>query len=375
MKQSIQKFFRMVLLFFHSLKYDRHYRKVEKMNGIINRSVDGEKEWRKKWSKLGVMTSNLQYRVFSRYIGPNINIVPENICHDYIEAVLNPVRFVGYYSDKNIFDKLFPKGYFPKTILRKMGGLYYTDEYDLIPNLTDESLLLLLSGCGTGKVVVKPSVDGMSGKGVQMFERKGNGWYDVDGHVCLSVDYLNKIGREIIIQEAVLQCDYISQFNPSSVNTLRISLYRSVKDDTCHVTGAILRIGGKGSVVDNAHAGGCFVGIHEDGTFCHEVVDQFGRKRTKFNDIDFSSDFKYPNWNNVLDFAKSVGKYVTHHRLLALDIVLDQKEKPRLIEFNCMGYSTWLFQYTVGSAFGKFTDEILDWCKMSKENVEYMVHM
>ena len=73
MKQSIQKFFRMVLLFFHSLKYDRHYRKVEKMNGIINRSVDGEKEWRKKWSKLGVMTSNLQYRVFSRYIGPNIN--------------------------------------------------------------------------------------------------------------------------------------------------------------------------------------------------------------------------------------------------------------------------------------------------------------
>ena len=106
MKQSIQKFFRIVLLFFHSLKYDRHYRKVEKMNGIVNRSVDGEKEWRKKWSQLGVMTSNLQYRVFSRYIGPNINIVPENICHDYIETVLNPVRFVGYYSDKNNFNKL-----------------------------------------------------------------------------------------------------------------------------------------------------------------------------------------------------------------------------------------------------------------------------
>lgn len=129
-----------------------------------------------------------------------------------------------------------------------------------------------------------------------------------------------------------------------------------------------MRIGEKGSVVDNAHAGGCYVGINQDGTFCHEVLDQYGRKRTAFNGVDFFVDFKYPNWEKVLDFGKSIGKYVPHHRLLALDIVLDKDSNPHLIEFNCMYYSSWLFQYTTGPAFGPFTQEILEYCK---ENSAY----
>ena len=55
-----------------------------------------------------------------------------------------------------------------------------------------------------------------------------------------------------------------------------------------------MRIGGKDSVVDNAHTGGCFVGIHEDGSFGHKVFDQYGRCRTVFNNIDFTVDYKYP---------------------------------------------------------------------------------
>ena len=124
-----------------------------------------------------------------------------------------------------------------------------------------------------------------------------------------------------------------------------------------------MRIGGKGSVVDNAHAGGCYVGIHLDGTLCHEVLDQYGRRSENFNGVDFTQNFIYPRWNEVTEFARSVGKYVPHHRLLALDIVLDKNNNPRLIEINCLYYSSWLFQYTIGPSFGKFTDEILEYCR------------
>lgn len=182
-------------------------------------------------------------------------------------------------------------------------------------------------------------------------------------------------GGDFIVQEAVEQNKFINQFNPTSVNTLRLSLYKSVKDDVCHVTGAIMRIGGKDNVVDNAHAGGCFVGIYEDGSFGHEVFDQYGRHRTVFNNIDFTADYKYPNWNNVIKFAKSVGKYIPHHRLIALDIVLDKESNPLLIEFNIVGYSTWFFQYTVGPAFGRYTNEILDYCKQHKGEMEYLIHI
>ena len=84
----------------------------------------------------GVKPKPTQYRVFSHYIGANIDIVPEDICHDFIEPILNPFRYVGYYADKNVFDKLFPIGYFPKTIIRKMNGVWYDADYQKL-DMTD----------------------------------------------------------------------------------------------------------------------------------------------------------------------------------------------------------------------------------------------
>lgn len=196
------------------------------------------------------------------------------------------------------------------------------------------------------------------------------GGYIINDEV-FCVDFIHKnYPNDFIIQEAIDQCDYISQFNPSSVNTLRLSIYRSVIDNQYHLTGAIMRIGGKGSVVDNAHSGGCYVGIMSDGSFCHEVLDQFGQKRTVFNGIDFSKDYTYPHWEEVVAFGKKVCEYVPHHRLIALDIVLDKQNVPHLIEFNVLYYSAWLFQYTTGSAFGKYTDEIVNYCIEHKKDLE-----
>lgn len=131
-----------------------------------------------------------------------------------------------------------------------------------------------------------------------------------------------------------------------------------------NVTWAIMRIGATGSIVDNAHAGGCFVGIDNNGHFHHNVLNQYGEIYNNFNGIDFTSDY-YPNWEQVTTFALDVCYKIIHHRLVALDIVLDNTGTPVLIEFNSIPgcYSPWLFQYTVGPAFGVFTDEILDYCK------------
>ena len=351
------------------------YRSILKRNKIDNVSSAKEKAWVQKWSQLGIKAKPTQYRVFRQYIGDDINIVPEDICHDYIETILNPMRFRGYYADKNTFDKLFPNGFFPKTLLRKICGCYFDSDYRAL-TMTEPVLKDCLNMCSTDRIIIKPSVDGISGRGVEAYFRGENNdeWTNTKGEV-LNYAYLEKhFGKNIIIQEGVVQSDYINQFNPTSVNTLRLSMYRSVKNNVCHITGAIMRIGGKGSVVDNAHAGGCYVGIYPDGKFCKEVLDQYGTRNTIFNGIDFSSnDFIYPNWDNVIEFGKSVGQYVPHHRLLALDIVLDRNNNPKLIEFNIEGYSSWLFQYTIGTAFGEFTDEIIDHCKENIDNVEELV--
>lgn len=66
------------------------------------------------------------------------------------------------------------------------------------------------------------------------------------------------------------------------------------------------------------------------------------------------------------EFAKEVADKVLHHRLLALDIMLDEQGNPKLIEVNVGGFSAWLFQYTNGSAFGQYTDEVISFLMEKK---------
>lgn len=191
----------------------------------------------------------------------------------------------------------------------------------------------------------------------------------------LSVSYLRDFDEDFILQPCVEQSAYISQFNPTSVNTIRMAIYRSFEDNKGHLTGAIMRIGHKGSYLDNAHAGGCYIGIKKDGSLCHEVMDQYGVSQKVFNGIDFSQDFSIPNYQEVVKFGESIADYIPHCRLLALDIVLDKENKPHLIEINIDSFSMWLFQFTVATAFGKYTDEIIDYCLKNKDKIEYPIYL
>lgn len=314
-----------------------------------------------------VPISPLQYRVFRHYIGDNINIVPEEVIHLVIEPILNSKMTAGYYADKNFFDKILPKAYQSQTILRRIRGRFYDGDYNII-TINESALTHRLNDLGFKKIIVKPTVDGESGRGVMLFEFSDSlgCWKSKHDGSTLTAEFLTKkIGDDFILQEAIEQHSDIAKFNSSSVNTLRLAVYRSVKDEQCHIIGAIMRIGSHGSIVDNAHQGGCFVGIDKDGKFGKVVCNQYGQIKQVFNDIDFNDDYYYPKWDSVIPFAKDICKRIIHHRLVALDIVVDINGNPKLIEFNIIPgtFSSWLFQYTVGSVFGDYTEEILEYCK------------
>lgn len=159
----------------------------------------------------------------------------------------------------------------------------------------------------------------------------------------------------------------MAQFNNTSVNTIRVMTYRSLATNEVVIPNAILRVGAEGKDVDNAHAGGMFCGISANGVLGKYMCDYLGNKKKSFNGVDYSnSDFCIPNYNRVKEFAKQVADKVLHHRLLALDIMLDEQGNPKLIEVNVGGFSAWLFQYTNGSAFGQYTDEVISFLKKKK---------
>lgn len=362
-----------------SLKMSRYYKRaygsMMTANGIPDKKVAGEDEWTRRWAVLG-KADPMYYRFFSHYIGQDMDIVPENLCVNVIEKCLNPGRYVPYYSDKNMFDRLFPSGTCPVTLLRKIAGACYSDDYSFIRIEDDGMLFDVLDKSLTDVICIKPSVDTGSGVGVSFYRRNDGIWTDMLSGKSLSLDFLcRRYKDDFIIQEGLKQSDDMAFYNPTSVNTLRLTLYRSVKTDECVVPSAIMRIGGKGSLLDNAHAGGAFIGIREDGRLCNKVLDQYGKSDTVFNDIDFSVERRIKDWDKVVSFAKEIGSRVPHMRLLALDIMIDSEGNPRLIEFNCCNYSMWLFQFTTHGAFGMYTEEIIEYCKGRKDDVRLFVKL
>lgn len=333
-------------------------------------SVLGENTWIEKWRKLRKHPNVATYRLFSQYIGSNPNIVPEDISSSIIQPLLNPVEYRPYYCDKNMFDKILDPELLPKTLLRRIGERYYDAHYrDLV--ISEEYLDGLCSNCS--QVFVKPTVDSSSGRGIVAFTRKAGGrLVSIDGEI-FGFTFLNKYASDnsdFIVQEGLSQSKFMSQFNPTSINTLRIATYRSVKDNRTHVCAAIMRIGKLGATVDNAHAGGLFVGVNLDGTIGKYACDQYGNRYESFNGINFKEQhFCIPNFDKVIRFAEKVGDAVVHHRLLAQDICIDSDGVPHLVEFNIRAYSVWLFQFTSGPALGEYTDEIIDYCSKRMSNV------
>ena len=337
--------------------YKKLYRKIGEQNPSLIKPVLGEKEWKEKWSKMDRNIMPYSYRIFSRFIGQDLNIIPLELFANVIEPILCPPLFYPYYNDKNIFDKLFPSGMLPRTFVRNIRGVFYDSNYQFIENPISEKYLY------SNKIILKPAVGGESGIGVQIFMRIGDKWLN-KSHEELTIDYLKKnYVSDYIIQECLQQNDRMAFYNASSVNTIRIMTYRSVMTDEVFIPNAILRIGALGAEVDNAHHGGMFCGISPNGELGKYVCNYLGEKRTSFNGIDFSdATYTVPNYNGALDFAKVIAKQVIHHRLLALDIMIDSLGNPRLIEVNVGGFSGWLFQFTTGAVLGEHTDEVIDYC-------------
>ena len=314
-----------------------------------------------KWRALDRHVPREDFRFFSRYIGLRPNIVPESLCHNRIEPVLNPVEYRAYYEDKNIYDRLFPAGWLPATLLRNLRGRWTDADYT--PVSPDDGTLYRL--CSPyDRFVVKPSVESGSGRGVRLFERHADGLYrQPDDREILTVDLLKRhYGQDFIVQEALRQSRFMAGFCTSSVNTLRVTTYRSVITERIEVLSIVLRIGHEGAVVDNFHGGGMIVGVHSDGRVGQTAVDDSGA-RHPIHHAEGAASLRLPQIGAVTEFAVEIARRIDHHRLLALDIAIDENDKPRLIEFNVSSYGIPLAQMTLGPTFGHFTDEIIDYCR------------
>ena len=101
--------------------YYKLYKVIYHNNPLLKKKAVFEEKWLQKWKSLDSHIKIDSYRIFSRYVGEDINILPLEYCATVIEPFLNPKQFWAYYNDKNMFDKIFGTDILPKTIIRNIS--------------------------------------------------------------------------------------------------------------------------------------------------------------------------------------------------------------------------------------------------------------
>ena len=289
---------------------------------------------------------------FDKFYFPELLYIPE------LERYLNIYsNYSKVFSDKNVIPFVAESSNVnsPRILFSRNKGMYRDSNNERIDSKTFFEKI-----SNVGECFIKPSVDSNSGKMCFLSYLK-NGY---DENNDLSVESLfSNLGNDFVVQEKITCHSSLTQIYSKSVNTFRVISYRW--KDCIYTVPSVMRIGRGGHFLDNAHAGGIFVAINDDGTLHKKAFTEFKQEFLKHPDTDFVfANSKISCFPQILIAAKKMHEKIPQIGIVNWDFTINEVGKPVIIEGNMMGGGIWLPQMAHGKGpFGERTPEILEWMR------------
>lgn len=296
------------------------------------------------------------HKYFSSYTGKfDARFIPELLYIPIIEKKFNNEKYVDAVADKNLLEYFVGKTdnvRTPKVYLSSVNGLLRNEEKSIVDTYQAQEILKNSTCFG------KPTVDSCSGNGCAVFEFD-NGFDVLTGKTVLEV--IKHMGSDFCFQEIVSNCDSVKSIHPQSLNTFRITTYLW-KNKVYHFP-VIMRIGKGSSVLDNAHQGGMFIGVSDDGYLCECAFTEFQERYYTHPDTGvIFKGYRVPETSFAIDAVEKIHQRIPQMGMISWDVVVNERNEAIIIEMNVKGQSIWLPQMAHGvGAFGENTSEILKW--------------
>lgn len=291
-----------------------------------------DKRWFDIYNRTNVFNANLE------------TYIPDSYYYAIIDKSLTNGLDANIADDKNLYDLYFQDVNRPITIVRKVKGVYLDASYKIISE--DEAV----AKCVINKsAILKPSINTCAGAGIIF-------WHENDG--ILPLRKALSENTSMIVQNIIVQHDFMASFTNSCINTMRI--VSLMWENEIYITSSVLIMGGPTAKTNHLHAGGIVCGVMPDGRLREIAFDgNLNEYRQHPNGIIFANT-KIPNYDKCVALVKKLAPRMSNvAKLLNWDITLDQYGEPLLIEVNL----TWggSVQIAAGPAFGDMTKEILDY--------------
>lgn len=197
--------------------------------------------------------------------------------------------------------------------------------------MTDSEVDAIIQSIDDERIFVKRFTGGAA-SGVSIFTKKEKGKYvDADDELVSASMIRNKYaGQDFFFEKQLIQEPILSQFNPDTVNTIRVLTYKN------KVVSAAVRFGGKGSFVDNTAKGGVAVSldIHTG------MLGNYGMREYDLNHytehpdshIKFA-DTVVTQWPEVKKLVEKTVKYLPYYNSVGFDVATTN-DGPVIIEIN-----------------------------------------
>ncbi|WP_169463233.1 sugar-transfer associated ATP-grasp domain-containing protein [Kaistella palustris] len=272
-------------------------------------------------------------------------IIPENIFFSDIELTLNYSKSKYFLTNKSMYNRWYKSDLFPKDYLHKMNEIIYDSNLVELSNtgVLNETLQLVKF-----PVVIKPNIDTSGGSNI----------FFINDLVELKEKM--RTLKNYVVQERLVQNTFFS--NITNAHTIRVCLYKSVKDNQVHILNMALRMGKDGSL-DNDGAGGIALSINEKtGKAGGVAYNKYGTKYHKHPNSNVALDFTIPYFDKLCANSVDICENIIDLRIISLDMFLDSNNEWRVIEVNLYGHSIRFAQYFGKPFFGEFTDEVKEYC-------------
>ena len=313
------------------------------------------------FKKYGFNYSTMEGEYYRQMTGVESDLyIPQTFFWYYLWPFLNQA---GYQQDKNMFRKLLDIRnskmdlIMPYQVIYNQGGVFYNSDGE---TCSKEEAVKLIENYPK-EIIVKPTVHTTWGKGVVMLSCENR---NAETIMTLFKEYK----KDFSFEEKIVQHSDLASFNVTSLNTIRIVTYRKLSGEIKFLY-TLQRFGAKGSVVDNASAGGGFVSLSDDG-----VVDRTIKKyrSLKFEKLSEKAVERIPYFERLKETALYLHTKLPNQNYIGWDMSITQEGIPVLIEFNTRP-CVELKQISSGPVFSKEDlDEIMPEIAKYKVGVKSM---
>ena len=253
----------------------------------------------------------ISYQFFKKTENERFEFLSEkdmiNLCYEY-----NDIEDMNIISDKS------------KTY-NKFKTFYKRDAITINKNTNLKELKSFLISNNKKK---KKNIFEACGRGIEII--------NIDSENENIEDFIKSVvsNNDIILEELVTQSKDLSEFNSTSVNTLRCITFNT--NQGIMTPFFFMRFGREGKFIDNGAAGGLIVEVNKENGTLGEATDEYGN-RFKFHPDSEKKfvDFKIPDWEKAIELCKQISTEIPTVHIIGWDLA-HTKDGWVIIEGNSM---------------------------------------